>query len=103
MPSGGSKWYRLDVARKQAAERVGNPDSFLAIVATNPAESAQRATAGLCQQGYKSTAIHDPDPRLPRGKPAAVLSEVLARKMLVFRQHITKMGAKPPAWHDDVL
>lgn len=95
--------FILDVASTDAAMRVGSPDSFLAVVVASPAESARRAALQLVQLGFESSAIHDPDSGLSKGKLSVVLSQALPRKMLVFRQHFIKMGNKPPAWYDDEL
>lgn len=93
--------FILDVTSKAAAERVGNPDSFIAIVDSNPPRAAVHAAKYLKNLGYSSNHVNDPDPNLPEGKLSVVVSQAFPGKMIVFRRHILKMGGKPPAWIDD--
>ena len=93
--------FILDTTSDTAAEKVGKPDSFLAIVDSDPPSAALNAAKYLENLGYSSNHINNPDPSLGEGKLSVVTSQAFPGKMIVFRKHILKMGGKPPAWKDD--
>lgn len=80
-------------------ERMGKPGAGLALVVRNPTAAARDAWARLEDYGFSSRVIEDPDPDLPSGALAFVVSEAFRGWVLVFRKHITKLGPMPPRWN----
>lgn len=90
----------LNVPSREGAEQLGNPGAALAIVARDPAASAETASRLLRQKGFDADVLRDLDPDVPPNALVFVRSDAFPNWVLVFRKNITKMGKRPPAWRE---
>ena len=75
--------------------QLGDPDAALGFVVTDPECAAREAAELLRRHGCSGEVVLGAEPGLPI---TFVRTDALKSSALVFRKHVLKMGARPPAW-----
>ena len=88
----------LNVTAPALHEQMDRASAGRALVVKDPIEAAVCTRAYLEWRGFSARVLLDPDPEMPKGSLAFVISNVTSGWAIVFRKHITKLGPTPPAW-----
>jgi len=86
------------VTRPDVLEEMGEPTAAPMLRVKNPIEAARRAQALFIERGFSGEVI-DPISDQTKGDILFVKTDALACGLIGFREHVVKMGKKPPRWH----
>ncbi len=90
------------VTRPDVWEEMGSPSAAPTFRVKHPAEAAEKARAKLIEKGFSAETI-SPTADQQEGEMVFVKTDALVSGLIGFRQHVIKMGPKPPKWTPNKL
>jgi hypothetical protein len=85
------------VNRPDVWEELGQPTAAPMLRVKKPGEAAERASALFKEKGFTGEVV-SPLEDQDEGEIVFVLTDALSCGMIGFREHVIKMGKKPPKW-----
>jgi hypothetical protein len=86
------------VTRPDVWEEMGQPTAAPMLKVKKPAEAAEKAKSLLQEKGF-SAEIIDTLGDQTDGEILFVKTDALSCGLMGFREHVVKMGSKPPKWN----
>lgn len=88
----------FNTSRPEAWEAMGQPAGAPMLRVKNPREAADSAVRIFGDKGFEAEILEGPVEEAVEGEMHFVSTDALACGLIGFREHVVKMGDKPPAW-----